>query len=104
MITISPKYFDAIGATIRAGRDFIRFDTASGPPIAIVNQRFAELHWPGEDPIGKRLRLFDGDTPGSWLTVVGVASNVVQNATDRQVKDALVRAARNAPAAAVESR
>jgi putative ABC transport system permease protein len=88
--TISPGYFGTLGATIAAGRDFNRFDTRSGSPVAIVNQKFADLHWRGEDPRGKRLRLFDGATPGPWMTVVGVASNIVQNMTDRQVQDAVV--------------
>lgn len=88
--TISPGYFDAVGAAIRAGRDFTRFDTTAEPAVAIVNQRFADTRWPGEDPLGKRMRLFDDSTPGPWMTVVGVASNIVQNVTDRQVKDALV--------------
>ena len=89
-ITISPRYFSALGATIRAGCDFSSLDIGSHPPVAIVNQRFVETHWPGADPLGRRVRLFDGDEPGPWLTVVGVASNIVQNVTDRQVKDALV--------------
>ncbi len=49
----------------------------------IVNQRFASKYWPGEDPLGKRLRLFDGKTPEPWLTVVGVVSNIVQNGRTR---------------------
>ena len=56
-----------------------RPDTASGMPVAVVNQQFATVSWPGEDPVGKRLRLFRGDSPGSWLTVVGVVSNIVQD-------------------------
>ncbi len=58
--------------------------------MAIVNQQFATLHWPGEDPLGKRLRMFDGAAPGAWLTVVGVASNVVQNIADWQAQDPVV--------------
>ena len=48
-------------------------------PVAIVNQMFANKYWPGEDPLGKRLRLFNEKTPGPWLTVVGVVSNIIQN-------------------------
>jgi ABC-type antimicrobial peptide transport system permease subunit len=49
-----------------------------------VNQWFANKYWPGENPLGKRLRLFDGKTPEAWLTVVGVASAIVQNSAIRQ--------------------
>jgi len=80
-LTIGPDYFPTLGASIISGRDFNDHDGASGFPVAIVNQRLAAKFWPGEDPLGKRLRVFEGRTPGPWLTVVGVASNIVQNYT-----------------------
>src|SRR5262249_27099424 len=58
--TISPAYFETLGATIRRGRDFNRFDHAFSPLVAIVNQRFVDAVWRGEDPVGKRVRLVDG--------------------------------------------
>ena len=88
-LTIGPAYFGTLDAALLSGRDFDDFDGATGPPVAIVNQRFASEHWPGEDPLGKRLRLFDGAAPGAWLAVVGIASNVVQN-DDLQTRDPLV--------------
>jgi predicted permease len=87
-LVVSPAYFRTLGAAVLSGRDFNDADRVSGLPVAIVNQRFASTQWPGEDPLGKRLRFVDG-TPGPWLIVVGVASNIVQNAT-RQEFDPLV--------------
>ena len=58
--------------------------------MAIVNQQFAGRHWPGENVLGRRLRLFEGTTPEPWLTVVGVVSNIVQNDATRQAFDPLV--------------
>jgi predicted permease len=78
-MAISAAYFQTIGATLYRGRAFTNLDGISSLPVAIVNQRFADAAWPGEDPMGKRLRLFRGSTPGSWLTVVGVSSNIVQD-------------------------
>jgi putative ABC transport system permease protein len=89
-LTIGPSYFGTLDAAIRQGRDFNEFDGTSGTPVAIVNQQFASTYWPGEDPLGKRLRIFDGPTPGAWLRVVGVSANVVQNVIDRQAHDAVV--------------
>jgi putative ABC transport system permease protein len=89
-LVISPDYFRTLGAAVLSGRQFNDADGASGVPVAIVNQRFASAHWAGEDPLGKRLRLFDRDTPQPWLTVVGVASNVVQNDATRQDFDPVV--------------
>jgi putative ABC transport system permease protein len=73
-----------LGAALLSGREFNDADHASGVPVVLVNQRFASEKWPGEDPIGKRLRFFQGTTPEAWLTVVGVVSNIVQNDANRQ--------------------
>ncbi len=78
-VVAGPDYFRTVAAAVLSGREFNDFDGPSGIPVAIVNQRFASQHWPGENPLGKRLRLFDGKTADAWRTVVGVASNIVQN-------------------------
>jgi putative ABC transport system permease protein len=78
-VTVSADYFHTVGATVQQGRAFTEADGAADVPVAVVNQQFANLSWPGEDPVGKRLRVFRGPTPGSWLTVVGVVSNIVQD-------------------------
>ncbi len=89
-LAVSSDYFRAAGAPILSGRSFTAADSASGLPAVIVNQRFARTHWPNEDPIGKRLRLFDGKTAGEWRTVVGVAPDIVQNTRVLQTFDPLV--------------
>jgi putative ABC transport system permease protein len=75
---------------VQQGRAFREADGASSVPVVIVNQRFASLSWPGEDPVGKRLRFLKGPTPGSWLTVVGVVSNIVQDDRTGQRFDPVV--------------
>ncbi len=82
-LTVGPRYFQTLGAAVLSGRDFDERDRLAGPPAVIVNQRFANAYWPGEDLLGKRLRLFAGDAPNPWLTVVGVVSNIVQNDANR---------------------
>jgi putative ABC transport system permease protein len=49
-----------------------------GPPVAVVNERFASLHWPGGDAVGRRIAFRDfGDAAGPyWMTIVGVVSDV----------------------------
>jgi putative ABC transport system permease protein len=89
-LLVSPDYFATLGAGILAGRGFEAPDGVSGPAVALVNQRFAGLHWPGEDPVGKRLRLYDGPAPGGWRTIIGVAPNIVQNDETRQRFDPVV--------------
>jgi putative ABC transport system permease protein len=82
-ITIGPDYFRTLGATVRSGREFTNADRVPGVLAAVVNQRFASEHWPEQTAVGQRFRVFSGATPGAWLTVVGVVSNIVY-ATDRQ--------------------
>jgi len=89
-LKISPAYFRTLKATMLSGREFNDADALSAAPVAIVNQLFATRYWPGEDPLGKRFRFFDGDTPEAWRTVVGVASNIIQNDQTRQAFDPIV--------------
>jgi putative ABC transport system permease protein len=89
-LVISPAYFRTLRATVLAGRAFNDGDGVTGVPVVIVNQRLASTLWPGEDPLGKRLRLFKGTTPDGWRTVVGIVSNIVQNDSTRQASEAVV--------------
>jgi putative ABC transport system permease protein len=81
-----PGYFQTIGAAILAGRDFNRFDRPGTPLVAIVNRRFAETYFPGQNPIGRRFRLYKKAQPesGQWRTIVGIVSNIMQNEWTRQ--------------------
>lgn len=100
LIVISPDYFRAMDVRLLRGRAFTDADGAAGPPVAIVNARFAEKFWPADDPIGKRLRIFEDDMPrlgvsgnkkpGPWLTVVGVAPNILQNDIEAHQFDPLI--------------
>ncbi len=89
-MTIGPGYFKTLGAAILSGRDFTEADGPSKVPVVIVNQWFANKHWPGQNPLGQRLRIFDGNTPEAWLTVVGLASNIAQNDPLRQEMNLLI--------------
>jgi putative ABC transport system permease protein len=67
---VSPDYFRALGIPLVMGRVFTEADKAGAPQVAIVNEALARQLWPGEDPIGKQLRL------GKPATVVGVVRNI----------------------------
>jgi predicted permease len=73
---VSPGYFRALEIPLRAGRDFTERDTAEAPGLVIISQNLAERFWPGEDPLGKRLRLGGPQADGPWLTIAGVAGDV----------------------------
>lgn len=89
-LVVGEGYFHTLAAAIVSGREFNDADGVSGVPVVVVNQRFASKYWPGENPLGKRLRLFDGTTPGAWRNVVGVVPNIVQNDDTGQKTEPLV--------------
>jgi putative ABC transport system permease protein len=71
---VSPRYFEVLGVPILKGRSFNERDTDTF--AVIVSKPLADQHWPGQDPIGKRLKLGPrtGQPVRAWLTVVGVAA------------------------------
>ena len=69
---VSPRFFDIIDVPILAGRGFDATDALGGERVMVVDQRFAELNWPGQDPIGMQVRLGRSDSELPWHTVVGV--------------------------------
>jgi predicted permease len=71
---VTPGHFRTLGIPLVVGRDFDARDRAQGAAVAIVNETLARRFWPGENPIGKRLReLTDRGDPRPWFEVVGVA-------------------------------
>ena len=69
----TPEYFRAIGIPLLAGRAFSDDDRAGTPPVALIGQTLARELFPGEDPIGRRVRTdFEGE---DWATIVGVVGD-----------------------------
>ena len=69
-------YFETMQIPVVRGRAFTRddeFERATTRRLAIVNEAMAEQYWPGQDPIGKRLRIYGPTDP--LLEVVGVVRN-----------------------------
>jgi putative ABC transport system permease protein len=84
--TISPRYFDALRIAVLRGRGLSEADGADAPGAAVVSASLAERFWPGEDPVGRRIRIGDGER---WSTVVGVVDDVKQYWFDRQPRPTL---------------
>jgi predicted permease len=85
MVGVSTGYFDTLRLPIVRGRAFTDTDGTPAQPSAIVNQRFVAIHFSGEDPLGRRIRLVDGSPPRPYdssppldLTIVGIVPTVRQ--------------------------
>jgi putative ABC transport system permease protein len=73
--SISPGYLRTMGIPLLRGRQFDDRDTAASAKVVLVNDSMARKFWPGEDPIGKRLRM--GNSKAPLRTVVGVVGDVL---------------------------
>jgi predicted permease len=73
---VSPAFFDAMGLRVLAGRVFDAHDTEHAEPVVIIDERFAERFWPGQDAVGKRVKRGGTDSAFPWMRVVGVVSPV----------------------------
>jgi putative ABC transport system permease protein len=72
--SIEPRYFDTLRIPILRGRALNDLDSLATVPVALVNESFARCTWPGEDPLGREVRMLD-DSAGRWYRIVGVAAD-----------------------------
>lgn len=75
---IGPEFFTTFGVRVVRGRAFTDGDGRTDPLVAIVSESIARRLWPGENPIGKRIRIPGAKTEDigggdGWRTIVGVA-------------------------------
>ena len=77
---VSPDYFKALHIPLRRGRLLDEHDVAGAPLAVVLSESFAKRKFPGQDPLGKRLRLGPdiGHADRPWATVVGVVGDVKQ--------------------------
>jgi putative ABC transport system permease protein len=76
--SVSPGYFRAMSIPMHAGRDVAWNDTPATQPVIVVSETMARTFWPGQNALGKRLKLDRPDVDVPWLTVVGVVGDVRQ--------------------------
>ncbi|MGH9441080.1 MAG: ADOP family duplicated permease, partial [Thermoanaerobaculia bacterium] len=78
-LVASPGYFETLGIPVLAGRAFTDRDTESSPAVAVVSRTMARAHWPGQSPVGKRLKIGAASDPVPWITIIGVVGDVRQH-------------------------
>jgi putative ABC transport system permease protein len=84
-MTVGGEYFQTVGAKLVRGRWFNEHDRSDSLPVVVIDEATARRYWPGEDPIGRRLK---GQDPrgrnDEWLTVVGVVRNMRRQGLERE--------------------
>ena len=93
-VTITPTYFDVLRVGITRGRGFTPADGAPGSEHVIISHTMAERHFPGEDPIGRRVRFVpredEREPPQPWRTIVGVSAPFLQGDTGEAFRSPVV--------------
>jgi predicted permease len=84
---VASSYFDALDIPLIEGRPFDTRDGSDGAPVGIINRTLAEQLWPGQDAVGREIKLF-GNTP---FRVIGVVGDVRQHGLDAQPEPEIYR-------------
>jgi predicted permease len=94
---VTPGYLGTMGIPLIQGREFTPADADPNNPMVLVNQTMAGAFWPGQSPLGRRLRpCCNPATP--WFTVIGVVRDVKQGGVEKKAGTELYfNAGRNAP-------
>jgi putative ABC transport system permease protein len=94
---VSPNYFQLMHVALLRGREFSDLDGPDSMQVAIISETMARRYWPGEDPLGKRLKVGEPDASKPWVTIVGIARDVKYDWFTRDPEPALYLAYRQAP-------
>ena len=76
---IGPGYFSTMGISMVRGRDFTDQDNGDSKDVVIISEKTAQQFWPGQDPIGKRLKPGLSTSSSPWREVIGIVKDVRQN-------------------------
>ncbi len=101
--TVGGGYFTAMGIPLTAGRVFDSRDVG-GPTanrVIVIDARMAEELWPGQDPLGKRIKYGDAASDSPWETVIGVVGRVKQYGLDADARMAFYRPHAQSPSRAL---
>jgi putative ABC transport system permease protein len=82
----NPQYFGAMKAELRKGRLFDEHDRDNKPYVVVVNETFTHIFLPGEDPLGKRIKMGGIDSPFRWLSIVGVIKDFKHGGVDSEFR------------------
>ena len=83
LIFVNDTYFSTIGAPLVRGRFFTERDDENAPAAVIVNETLARRHFPGVDPVGRRLKIGGPERPtNTWMAVVGVVGDMSYSGLD----------------------
>ena len=96
-LPVSDGYFGAFHIPMVGGRGFTRSDSLNSLPVAVVSRKFVAQYFPGEVPIGHRIRMGGKDSKEPWLTIVGIAEDTCYSSWDQTIQPAVYMSAAQIP-------
>lgn len=94
--TVSPTYFSLMDIRLRDGRLFTDSDADKTQPVAVISLSLARRHFPGENPLGRKIRPA-ADNSENWITVVGVVDDVRYSWAQKDAMPTIYRTYRQSP-------
>jgi putative ABC transport system permease protein len=83
---VSPGFFETVGIRLAEGRFFTAQDTPQAPLVIVVNETLAKQTWPGQSPLGRKMKPGPPDGQGPWFNVVGVIKDARRADLRRQIR------------------
>jgi putative ABC transport system permease protein len=98
---VAGDYDRAVRIPLKEGRSFTASDRSDAPPVAIVNETFARLAWPGRSALGQKVKWGDAAARSDWMTIVGVVGDVRHFGLGEPVRPEIDRPIAQAPLTAM---
>ena len=76
---VSPGYLETLELSLLRGRPLDERDREGAERVVVVSEALAERAWPGEDPLGKRIKAGAASEDAPWMTVVGLVADIKEN-------------------------
>jgi putative ABC transport system permease protein len=83
-LSVSANYFETMGIRLMQGRGFQATDTKESPPVVVINETLARRMWPGENPIGKRIKQGFPEEDAPLREVIGVVNDLKLNGVEQE--------------------
>jgi putative ABC transport system permease protein len=97
MQTATPSYFGILHIGLRSGRTLTDADGADTVPATVISASLANRYFPGENPLGKRIKIGGEDSERPWVTIVGVVNDVRYSWINKEELPTIYRSFRQAP-------
>jgi putative ABC transport system permease protein len=95
--TTTPSYFGMLNIALRNGRVLSDGDGAETLPVAVISESLARRYFPGENPLGKHIKVRKAESDSPWMTVVGVVNDVHYSWISKEDVPTIYRSFRQAP-------